>query len=72
MKTTQEYLNAASNANFIDAGNILARAIGHNKLVSKLEKNGYQSLALRLIEAVAFRYQESNQSFMKKILTEHA
>ena len=72
MSKTKEFLNAAENSNFIDAGNILARAIGHNKLVSKLEQNGYQSLALRLIEAVAFRYQESNQAFMKKMLTEHA
>lgn len=72
-RTAKNYLEAANIAtNYYDIGNILARGIGHEKLISKLEKAGYQSLALRLIEAVAFRYENANQALMKKVLEEYA
>lgn len=72
MSKAQEYLAMAKEANFIDAGNILARCVGHEKLVSRLEKMRYQTLAWRLVEAIAFRYQESNQKFMKECIRKYA
>ena len=72
MSKAQDYIDAANSANYYDAGNILARAIGDKKLVTKLEKQGYITLSLKLIEAVAFRYETSNQKFMKQILQQFA
>lgn len=59
----------ASQANYFDCGNILARYILHNNIIQKMEQKGYETIAInKMKDAVMFPHMPSNQEHMKKVL----